>query len=48
MFAIAAIVLFLLNAFGVKYDWVLPVGLACVAAHLLVGTWPVTLFNRQP
>jgi hypothetical protein len=47
MFAIAAIVLFILDAIGINHDWLLPAGLACLAAHLLVGTWPFPAFRRD-
>jgi hypothetical protein len=42
MFALIAVVLFVLAAFGVRFDEVdiVALGLACVAAHLLIGAWP--------
>lgn len=43
MFAIAALVCFVLAAFGVSFGPAdaLAVGLAFVAVHLLVGRWPL-------
>lgn len=43
MAAIAALILFVLAAFGVHWDGVdmVPLGLACVALHLLIGNWPL-------
>jgi hypothetical protein len=48
MFALIAIVLFVLAAFGVNFDTVniVDIGLACVAAHLLFGSWPIN-WNRS-
>lgn len=42
MFALVALVLFVLAAFGVRFGSVdiIALGLACIAAHLLVGLWP--------
>ena len=42
MFALIAVILFLLAAFGVAFGTVdiVALGLASVALHLLVGLWP--------
>lgn len=43
MFALAALVLFALAAFGVRWESVdiMALGFVCVAVHLLIGTWPL-------
>lgn len=52
MFALIAVVLFLLAAFGVEFESVgiVPLGLAFMAFSLLVGNWPIGYFsfNRPP
>jgi len=50
MFALAAAILFLLAAFGLKFDAVniVDLGLAANALHLLVGNWPFGYFTRNP
>jgi hypothetical protein len=41
MFALAALICFILAVFGVGGDFnIIALGLAFVAAHLLVGMWP--------
>lgn len=42
MFALIAVILFLLAAFGVAFGTIdiVALGLASVALHLLVGLWP--------
>lgn len=52
MFALIAVILFLLAAFGVKFDAVgiVELGLAAMALHLLVGLWPfgtLTLTRKE-
>jgi hypothetical protein len=52
MFALIAVILFLLAAFGVKFDEIdiTLLGLASLALHMLVGAWPfgsVITFNRR-
>lgn len=49
MFALIALVLFVLAAFGVTFGNVglVPLGLACLAAHLLVGAWPAVPWSRR-
>lgn len=48
MFAILALVLFVLAAFRVDFEAfeLVPMGLALVAVHLIVGNWPLGYFNR--
>ncbi len=48
MFALIALVLFALAAFGVKFEAVgiVELGLAFLAAAILVGNWPIGYFNR--
>lgn len=43
MFALIAVILFLLKAFGVTFESVdiIALGLASTALHLLVGAWPL-------
>lgn len=42
MFALAAVILFILAALGVNnaHFNLVDIGLACVALHLLIGAWP--------
>lgn len=51
MFALAAVILFVLAAFGVKFDSVdiVDIGLACFAAHFLLDfrPWSGVNFNRS-
>jgi hypothetical protein len=49
MFALAAVILFLLAAFGIKFDSVgiVELGLASLALHLLVGLWPFGSFASR-
>lgn len=49
LFAVAALVLFVLAAFGVGFDTVniVALGLACLAAHLLIGAWPAVPWSRR-
>ena len=49
MFAIIALVLFVLAAFKVHFDAVeiVPLGLAFLALALLVGNWPIGYFTRR-
>ncbi len=52
MFALVAVILFLLAAFGVKFDEIniVDLGLAAMALHLLVGLWPfgtLTLSRKE-
>lgn len=48
MFAIIALILFVLDSFGVDFEAfkLLPMGLAFLALHLIVGNWPLGYFNR--
>jgi hypothetical protein len=49
MFALVAVILFLLAAFGVGFHSVniVDLGLAALALHLLVGLWPFESFGRR-
>lgn len=49
MAALIALVLFVLAAFGVKFEAVgiVELGLAFLALAILVGNWPVGLFTRN-
>lgn len=52
MAALAALILFILAAFGIKFDSVniVDLGLACLALALLIGNWPfgiITLGRRD-
>lgn len=50
MLALVALALFALAAFGVRFDEVdiVALGLAFVAGHLLLGTWPLgRLISRR-
>lgn len=52
MFALAALICFILALFDVTLEFSLVnLGLACIAAHLLVGLWPfagAAPWVRQP
>lgn len=49
MFALIALVLFVLAAFGVDFDSVniIALGLAFLAAALLLGNWPLGFVRRD-